>query len=68
MNFAKLHNCPEKYLNELRTWMSYVDDELGLTMPPPPPIAAAGAPQASPMPIPQSGLIPNVPGLQGVPQ
>lgn len=68
MNFAKLHNCPEKYLNELRTWMSYVDDELGLTMPPPPPIAAAGAPQASPMPMPQSGLIPNVPGLQGVPQ
>jgi hypothetical protein len=68
MNFAKLNNCPDKYLNELRDWMSYVDDELGLTMPPPAPMPGLGAtatPQAGPMPTPQSEMIPNVPGLQG---
>ena len=63
MNFAKLNNCPENLRQQLREWLSYVDDELGLTAPPPA-LNPTVTPQAGPMPAPQSPLIPNVPGLQ----
>ena len=69
MNFAKLNDCPEKKLKLLREFMSYIDDELGLTAPPVPmgssPVPGAGptVPMANPLPTPQSGLIPNVAGV-----
>lgn len=66
-NFALLNECPKENMNELRTWMSFIDDQMGLTTPPPPPMGAPGAPGgnapsaplANPMPTPQSDLVPN---------
>lgn len=60
LNFAKLNNCPENRLRELRKFKAYVDDALQLTMPPPPTV---GAPTANPMPTPQSNIVPNGAGV-----
>jgi len=50
----------EEKLNLLRTWNSQVD-MLSQMAAPPPVAASGGAPQAAPMPQPQSDLIANVP-------
>lgn len=65
MNFAKLNNCPAAQLEQLREFMAYVDDELGLTMPPPPVVVPSPEPQAVPAKPPISPMIPNVPGMVG---
>lgn len=63
LNYAKLNNCPEKNINELRKFKAYIDDAIGLTAPPPPmaPPGPAGvvAPQANPAPTPQSPIVQN---------
>ena len=61
LNYAKLNNCPENRLELLRTFMSQVDNALGLTDQPQAGVDATGTPQAQAMPAPQSDLIPNVP-------
>lgn len=70
MNYAKLNNCPEDRLSMLREWMGFVDEALGLTMPPPqvpPPGPAAPGnnviPMGNPAPTPVSPMVPNVNGL-----
>lgn len=69
INFAKLHDCPEKRLQQLRDFISYAQDQAGLTQVQPNPIAPQGQAQppggaapANPMPTPQSTLLPNVNG------
>lgn len=69
MNYAKLHDCPEKRLARLRDFMAYIDDALGLTAPPAAPQMGAAqglggaAPMANPQPTPTSDLIPNANGV-----
>lgn len=64
MNYAKLNNCPPKRIQMLRDFMSYINDELGLTAPPlaPPPNGAPSnvIPMANPQPTPTSPMIPNI--------
>lgn len=63
-NFAILNNCPEKNLNLLRQFQSYIDDGLGLLAPPPQPAnpMAPSSPMANPTPTPTSPLINNTAG------
>lgn len=62
-NYADLNNCPEEKLEMLRQFMNQIDDLTGLNAPQVPPISPSGANMvtpASPMPAPQSNLIPNI--------
>jgi hypothetical protein len=60
---GKMQGLEEDKLELLRTFNDQVQVLMQKAMPPAPPMA--GAPQANPMPTPQSELIPNVPGAQG---
>ncbi|CAN5950591.1 unnamed protein product [Sphagnum jensenii] len=65
-NYAKLHNCPEDKLENLRKFMNQVDDLNGVSqqaLQVQQMMAQAQAqPQANPTPTPQSNLIPNTAG------
>lgn len=63
LNYAKLNNCPEKRIANLRHFKTQVDDMLGLTTQPAPQ-GPPGGPPANPQPTPTSDLIPNVNGAQ----
>jgi len=60
---GKMSGLEEEKLELLRTFNDQVQVLMQKSMPPAPP--AMGAPQANPMPTPQSELIPNVPGAIG---
>lgn len=60
INYAQFHNCEKDRLDMLRTFMTSVDEMLGVIAPPPQPIAT---PQAVPQAAPVSNMLPNAPGV-----
>jgi hypothetical protein len=60
---GKEQDLPEERLEMLRGYLAQID---AMTAPPPMPALPAGAPQAAPMPPPQSDLIPNSPSPQAM--
>jgi hypothetical protein len=76
VNYAQYMSVPEENIQLVRDFIADINAEAGAqpgVVPPQPqpmgaggPGPAAGGPQASPMAPPQSNLIPNVSGIQGV--